>query len=411
MVGFGETYLPAFALAVGLGQVTAGLTASLPLIAGGLLQLAAPRCVKFFGSYRRWVVTCASIQALSYVPLVVAAVRGEIGMWALYLVAAIYWGFGMAAGPVWNCWIDGVVPRPALAGFLAVRSRLTQIAAWLAFLVGGLVLYVFDKSEQVLLAFAALFALAGVARLVSAGFLRAMDDASDMSAVETHTPVSQVAKRFLSPTASRFLLFMLVQQVSVHIAAPYFSPYMLAHLSLDYMQYVALVSASYLAKIAFYPLIAKIVRKVGAYRAMWVAAIGVSPMPIFWFWTPDLWSLVLSQVFAGFAWGTFELSSALLVFDRIDQKERLRILTFYNLLNAVAVVGGSLIGGAMLKYWEIGEAYRYVFIASATARLLSIAALARVGPMTVKFRTIAMRTIGMRPGRGAMDQPILTRDD
>ena len=39
MVGFGETYLVAFALAIGISELTAGLLSSLPLIAGGLLQL------------------------------------------------------------------------------------------------------------------------------------------------------------------------------------------------------------------------------------------------------------------------------------------------------------------------------------------------------------------------------------
>src|SRR5690242_5667439 len=42
MVGLGETYFPAFALALGVGQTLAGLTATLPLLAGASLQLATP---------------------------------------------------------------------------------------------------------------------------------------------------------------------------------------------------------------------------------------------------------------------------------------------------------------------------------------------------------------------------------
>jgi hypothetical protein len=41
MVGVGETFLPAFALAVGLGEITAGVVASVPLMAGGILQLTS----------------------------------------------------------------------------------------------------------------------------------------------------------------------------------------------------------------------------------------------------------------------------------------------------------------------------------------------------------------------------------
>ena len=64
MVGFGETYLPAFALAVGLGEMAAGMVSSVPLVAGGLMQLASPMAVRLLRSHRRWVVTCAIIQAL-----------------------------------------------------------------------------------------------------------------------------------------------------------------------------------------------------------------------------------------------------------------------------------------------------------------------------------------------------------
>jgi hypothetical protein len=53
MVGFGETYPPAFVLAVGLGEIMAGLIASVPLLAGGLMQLASPAGVRILGSHKR----------------------------------------------------------------------------------------------------------------------------------------------------------------------------------------------------------------------------------------------------------------------------------------------------------------------------------------------------------------------
>lgn len=46
MIGCGETYLPAFALALGLGETSAGLVASLPLLAGGIMQLLSPLAIR-----------------------------------------------------------------------------------------------------------------------------------------------------------------------------------------------------------------------------------------------------------------------------------------------------------------------------------------------------------------------------
>ena len=42
MMGLGEMYFAAFALAVGTGQTFAGLIATLPMLAGASLQLATP---------------------------------------------------------------------------------------------------------------------------------------------------------------------------------------------------------------------------------------------------------------------------------------------------------------------------------------------------------------------------------
>jgi cyanate permease len=62
MVGFGEHYLPAFVLAIGLGDVFSGWVATLPMLAGALLQLATPHLVERVGSLRRWVVLTAALQ-------------------------------------------------------------------------------------------------------------------------------------------------------------------------------------------------------------------------------------------------------------------------------------------------------------------------------------------------------------
>ena len=87
MVGLGETYLPAFALALGHGEVLAGLVASVPMLIGGVVQLVAPRAVHALGSHRRWVVMLAGLQAAVFAPLCWAAWTGRLD--AVWLFAAI----------------------------------------------------------------------------------------------------------------------------------------------------------------------------------------------------------------------------------------------------------------------------------------------------------------------------------
>src|SRR5947209_8123166 len=72
MVGIGETYFPAFVLALGMGEIAAGLVASIPLLVGAILQLVSPAAVSWLGSNRRWVIACVALQAASFLPLVAA---------------------------------------------------------------------------------------------------------------------------------------------------------------------------------------------------------------------------------------------------------------------------------------------------------------------------------------------------
>ena len=140
MVGLGETYLPAFALALGMGETSSGLVASLPIVAGGIMQMFSLRAMKFFGDEQRWVVIGATVQALSFVPLVIAAIHGAISMPLLMIIASVYWASGLATGPAWNTWMDSIVPVSIRTSYFSRRSRLQQSFTLAALLASGLFL-------------------------------------------------------------------------------------------------------------------------------------------------------------------------------------------------------------------------------------------------------------------------------
>src|SRR5262249_14687177 len=110
MVGAGESYLAAFALALGLGQVPAGLISTVPLLIGAVVQLISAPAVRYLGSHRRWVVGCATLQAASFVPLCLAALSGSASVTAVFAAAALYWGAGLATNGAWNTWVETLVP-------------------------------------------------------------------------------------------------------------------------------------------------------------------------------------------------------------------------------------------------------------------------------------------------------------
>ena len=243
MVGIGETYLPAFALAVGVGEVAAGLLASVPPLAGAVLQLASPAAVRQLGSHRRWVVVCAVTQALSFVPLIVAALAGAIPTLLIFLVATLYWGSGMGTGPAWNTWVGTIVPSRLRAGYFSRRTRITQVGVLGGLLLGGAVLQAGTEMGQRLQAFAVLFLGAAACRVASARLLAATSEPIPLPENYRRVPATEVLGRLVRRSQEgRLLLYLLSVQTAVNLSAPYFTPYMLGQLRLSYAGYMVLVA-------------------------------------------------------------------------------------------------------------------------------------------------------------------------
>jgi MFS family permease len=143
MFGVGETYLAAFAIALGLGDVVAGLVASVPVAVGAILQLAVPAGVRWLGSQRRWVMLCAIVQATSFVPLIIGALVGRMPAAVLFLMATLYWAAAISAGPAWNTWIGTFIPRRVRAHYFGFRWRVCNMGTVTGLAIAGLILYGF----------------------------------------------------------------------------------------------------------------------------------------------------------------------------------------------------------------------------------------------------------------------------
>jgi MFS family permease len=408
MVGAGETYIAAFALALGLGDIVAGYVASVPLLAGAVLQLVSPLGVRRFGSHRRWVVFCARLQAASFVPLTIAALVGSLSAFGLLAIAAFYWGTGMMTGPAWSTWVGTLIPRSVRSRFFARRSRVGQIAVLFGLLAGGALLHVGKKSSSPLLAFAALFAVAGLARAWSAWLLAHQSEPDPLVERRIVTPDGVAPARV--PGNRRLIGYLLALQVGVQIAAPYFTPYMLgaSALHLSYAAYMALIAASFVSKILALPWLGHLAARYGARRVLRFAGLSVVPLPALWTISNDYSFLVAIQLASGIAWGAHELATFLLFFDAIRPEERTRVLTWYNLASALAMVIGASFGAVLLREQGVDfSSYAILFWVSAGGRAATVPLLAWMPDAHVAPAVPATEILAARPSDGSIDQPLL----
>lgn len=409
MVGIGETYLPAFTLAAGLGEVAAGLVATLPLVAGAVLQLVSPAAVRRLNSHKRWVVLCAASQALAFVPLAVGAFTNRVPAWLVFGMAAFYWGAGLATGPAWNTWAGTLVPDNLRTGFFARRTRFSQVGTLAGFVAGGVALQAAKGWSAACTPFALLFTVAALARLTSVSFLASQNEPQPPDDNHRRVPLRELLGGSSRRDYGSLLFYLFAVQGAAQFAGPYFTPYMLKQVHFSYIEYVLLIGASFLTKALALPALGRLARRIGARKLLWIGGVAIVPVSGMWLASNNFAYLVFVQVAAGLAWAAYELAMFLLFFEAIPEKERTSVLTIYNVGNALASAVGAFLGGGVLWVWgERPETYLLIFGLSSVARLATIVLLVRVPPSQVRSSALpARRVLSVRPAVGSIDRPIL----
>ncbi len=392
MVGCGEHYIPAFALALGFGPVAIGLVASVPLFAGALLQLVTPLAVRRLGTNRGWVVATTAVQAASFVPLVWWALRGHARLWELLLAVSVYWSAGMAGSPAWNAWMGAVVPERMRTPYFAHRSRLSQLAVLVGFVAGGLALEHGQRSGTALWMFAVLFSVAAACRVVSTLCLAACRElkrpetgpsarlAREHRSVADTLAAGWTKLRSVAGTpAGTLVTYLWSITFACQFSAAYFTPYMLEDRGFTYLSYMLVVSVNFLARAIVLPALGRLGSRIGSLGLLWLGGLAIAPLTLFWLVSADLRWLVGIQCLAGASWAAYELAVVLLFFETASHRERTGVVTVYNLGHATAWVAGAACGGMLLR--SMGEdrtAYFTVFAVSALLRVLAIPLLRRV---------------------------------
>jgi MFS family permease len=413
MVGAGETYIAAFALALGMHQITAGLLASVPMLAGAVLQLISPWAVTKLRSHRKWVVLCAIVQASTFLPLILAAALGSMDESLLFLVVAVYWGASLATGPAWNTWVETLVPKPVRAMFFARRARVAHLVVLAALVAAGLALQ-FGRSRgeepgAPLYSFAAIFALAMASRFWSATFLFRQTEPRPLPHGRRDVGVIELLSRSFHGADGKLLVYMLAVRGAMQISAPFLTPYMLGQLQFSYAQYLALIAASYTAKFLVLPHMASLVRAAGAQRTLWITGISIVPLSALWCVSDSFVYLLAAQLISGAMWAGYELATFLLLFETIRHEERTSVLTTFNAAHAVVTVGGALLGGAILGAMDTQlHGYMAIFLLAALASALTLLLLRRVHIATPAVHPLPLRTTAVRPGGGgSIERPII----
>ena len=173
-VGFGETNITPFALALNASNFQVGLLSSLAGVLAPLSRIFGSKLLEKFRR-KRVIITAVSLQALMWIPILSLGILFWKGFFQnnliifLILFYSLYAILGAIAGPSWFSLMGDLVPEKVRGRYFSKRNKITGTVALLATLVAAFFLDYFKTKGLALIAFSILFFLACIFRLISAG--------------------------------------------------------------------------------------------------------------------------------------------------------------------------------------------------------------------------------------------------
>jgi len=411
MVGVAESYLGALAVELGHRDGALALLATIPLLLGSSGQLLASPMLSWLGSRKRLVVLGASVQALTHLAFALIA-WSNCHSFALLLGAkCTYWVSGMLIGPPWGAWMASLISGARRERYFAWRTGAVHLALLIAFGGGGWTLWRAQAlGQSALPSFALLNAVAVIARGLSAVGLAVQADPEAEGAGTVTERRYRWNRIALAARNAEWkpALYVALLMFGAHMAIPFFTPYMLRELNLDYAHYAALLAVPIVTKVLVSPLLYRAATSLGMRGLLALATALVALVAFLWSHATTFDGLVVAQFLSGVAWGAFEYASYQLLLSSSRPALQVEFLSLANSLIGAAQLSGALVGAALLA--SGGFAYADLFLLSAVGRALPVGLVFLWIPLGAPIlKRLFWRVVSVRPSGGTLRRPILTR--
>jgi len=194
-----------------------------------------------------------------------------------------------------------------------------------------------------------------------------------------------------------------------YIAVPFFTPFMLRELHLDFDTYALLTSVAILTKSLVFPFYGPLALRLGLRPVMVGAGLLVACLPLAWAVVPTVSGLFVVEVFSGIGWAGFEFATFQLLLQGSPGSCRVEFFSLASSATGIAQLAGALVGSAALA--EFTLSYREVFICSAAVRAAAVLLLAtplgrRVGGWPI--RQVMVWLSNVRVVAGVERRPVVT---
>ncbi len=392
--GITSTYLTPYALALGASAAQIGLLTALPQFFSTVLLPLAGSAIRHMESRKKICRAGYLVARLAWIPVIFAAFLN--GLSAFYLIL-IFVSVSAAAASFsrigWASWIGDIVPEKIRGTYFGRRNMLIGVSSFIAVLAAGWLLGLSDT----LAGFVIIFTAALLLYIVGLHYLLKMPEAKVPQGFHRNHRIPLNVFEFLSSMKKtnfrHFMIYAMMFDFSVYLAAPFFTVYMISEIKVGYYWFAIISAASLLAAILPYRYWGRLADRYGDRAVMAICSALASLVPLIFVFSRNIPMLVLANIFSSFAWAGLDQMIFNFLLDSSPPLKRPLFIANYQFFDGLAVAAGSAAGGALVYFFGSGflwlSAIGFVFVISFALRgIFSAFLIPKIREERIKSRKI-----------------------
>lgn len=315
--------------------------------------------------------------AFIWLPIIVLALffsRG-IGLpwlpYALILLYSLFIFFSAVKDPATFSWVGDIVSEEERGHYFGRRNKIIGWIGVFVFLIGGVVLYFFEVKPYVLAVYSVIFLVAIFLRIASLVQVRRIFSPHFKLKRASYFSFWSFIKRY--DNFGKFATFQALFNFAVMIASPFFAVYMLNDLHFNLFTFTAVSLSSTIFYLLLTPLAGKFSDKYGNLPLLYIAAWSFPITPLLWLFLKSPILLFLLPGFtAGLGNAALGIGATNYTYDSVSRQKRALCFSYANILTYVGAALGSVLGGLMIEYLNVGfmNTTLFVFVIAAVLRFI-----------------------------------------
>ncbi|MBI2608327.1 MAG: MFS transporter [Deltaproteobacteria bacterium] len=350
MLGIFDYYLIPFALFLGAKNLQIGFLVAFSHLLGSLSQIFSVNIAKKIQSRQKLLINFSILQGslLIFIASLIF-ISSPLSIYFLMVLTILFRILANILGAFWGSLVSEYLPPEKRGIYFGWRSQIVGLAGLGGVAFGGMTLHFFENGFTGK-AFFILFALGCLCRFFSAYYFTKMKDLPTTYNPEHQFTFKMFIKSFRKSNFAKFTFFVGSLTLATYISAPYYAVYLLQDLKFSYGSYMIIQVAAVIGGLVAFPIWGKHADLVGNAKMLKLSSVLIPLVPIAVLVSPHFYYLFCVELIGGILWGGFNLCAINFIYDAVTPPKRMRCLSYFTLINGIAIFIGSTSGGFIIPH-------------------------------------------------------------